>query len=100
MDEVPDASHDLVFYSNGGIAWISDLSVLFASGLHLSKIAGNPVSNPRFQGEAQGDAGATDYKSNQRTGLPVWLTLAARKPRSEGPLREHLDIRRKPCIQR
>lgn len=65
---------------------LSDLlNPLLDSGLVLRQIAESPAKDPRFwEGMAYlpgQDQGLLDWKKNPRAGLPVWLTVAAQKPK-------------------
>lgn len=61
----------------------SILNALVQSGLNVRKVVESPAVNARFwEGPSYGpgeDETLQDWRRNPRAGLPVWLTVAARK---------------------
>jgi SAM-dependent methyltransferase len=57
------------------------LTALLGAGLELAHISEEPDTDPGFwlSGATDGDADLIDWRKNPRAGLPVWLTLIARK---------------------
>ena len=59
------------------------LNPMAEAGLQLVRLAESPAGDTRYwEGPTDGDADAAllDWRANPRAGLPVWLTVAARKP--------------------
>ena len=61
------------------------LNALLEAGLVIRKLSEDPARDARFWEDASylpgTDASLLDWRGNPRAGLPVWLTVAARKPR-------------------
>jgi hypothetical protein len=71
------------------------INPLLASGLQLRQMAESSARDSRFW---QGfdylpgtDERLLDWCSNPRAGLPVWLTVAARKPGNASSNRLHVE---------
>ncbi len=61
------------------------LNTLLGAGLAIRKVAEDPARDSRFWQDASylpgTDGSLLDWRDNPRAGLPVWLTVAAQKPR-------------------
>jgi len=63
------------------------INSLLRSGLILRRMAETPAEDSRFwqsySYEPGSDDSLLDWRNNSRSGLPVWLTLAAQKPSNQ-----------------
>ena len=72
------------------------LNPMAAAGLQLTKLVESPAGDTRFwNGPEDGgdaDSGPLDWRRNPLAALPVWLTVAARRPLSSTPALQQASI--------